>query len=147
MKTPIAIISLGIIASYLAEVMPDLFWAGPPLAFLVLRAYILIESSRLKNNFPSEEDFANKWSIWSSIISASYIGSLLWMEEIDLSLFTSLQATNILTIGAELFYSKLSLIEPDRVLIENQKDVIATLRTEIESKDSIIASHSGGDRN
>ena len=127
----LSIIALGIVSMFAAEVRPDLAWWAPPLAIGVLRAYILIESSRLKAAFPKHEKFANRWSYASSVLVAFYIFALFVREKIGFDLFMSLQAANVLLIGAELFYSRLSLIEPNRVTIETQKDQIDTLSDEI----------------
>lgn len=135
------IIALGIVSMFAAEVRPDLAWWAPPLAIGVLRAYILIESSRLKNAFPKDKSFANRWSYASSGLVALYILALVVRGKIDWDLFMSLQAANVLLIGAELFYSRLSLIEPDRVKIGEQKDQIDQLLLEQKEDREAIELH------
>jgi len=128
----LSLIALGIIAMFAAEVLPALAWWFPPLAIGVLRAYIIIESTRIKNNFPDDYGFAVNWTVGTSVLVAAYIAALWYRGTIGIDLFMSLQTCNIMLIGAELFYSKLSTLSPDRVWIDALQKQIDQYRQEIE---------------
>lgn len=139
------IIGFGVVGMFVGEISNDLNQYAkhaPAIALGVLRAYMIYESSHVKRAFPEKTRFANTWQWLSFFVSALYILGLLIQDEIELPLFFSLQACNIMLIGAELHYSLRSLIAPDRATIETQSKRIEELEEEAKSNRETIEANS-----
>jgi len=131
-STMLAVIAIGVICMFAGEVFPEKAWWAPILAFIVLRAYVVMQGKEIRER-AKNKGTAGFWTWGSTALAAAYITGLHFQDKdtYTLSLMISLHVANIMLVAAEIYYSILSGKHPAELKNES-------LEKEIESKDGEI---------
>ena len=129
--TLLSVVLIGLGLVFAGEVAPDSAHFAPPLAFILLRGYVVMRGKDVRER--TKDNTARWWTWGSTAIASAYIASLMFREirPISIDYMISLQAANIMLVGAEIYYSILAAESPSKIKLKAFEIDFGKLETEI----------------